>query len=35
MLQSVYDDIKNYLPAVAAVGGGLLIIGLITYFIFK
>lgn len=35
MLQSVYDDIKNYLPAVAAVGSGLLIIGLITYFIFK
>jgi len=35
MLQSVYDDIKNYLPAVAAVGGGLLIIGLITYFILR
>ena len=35
MLQNVYDDIKNYLPAVAAVGGGLLIIGLITYFILK
>jgi len=34
-LTDVYNSIKNYLPAVAVAGGGLLIFGLLAYFIFK
>jgi len=34
-LTDVYNSIKNYLPAVAVAGGGLLIFGLLAYFILK
>jgi flagellar protein FlgJ len=35
LLASIYNDIKDYLPTVAAVGGGLFIIALAAYFILK
>ena len=37
-LEQIYNDIKQYLPTikkVSAIGGGLLLIGLITYYIIK